>query len=391
MKTRSGTIVDRDGWKHLRFRFKGKPDYTLPLYTKDQDEAEALRALIAPKFSGNVDSVVMFFEGLIKRLRDGAVVAEQEATLLKLAGAWRAYVTSQKRPPSSDATLRQYAQQLNDFAKWCGKDIYLQDVRAANAEEYARHLDTKVSSGTVNKHLSFLRLLWRVVIPGAPNPWNDVKSQRVDAKVKRRHFTVPQLKAILNKAEPGEFQDMLFMFAYGALRLQDTARLRIEDVLFDRGVIDTLPAKTCKRGDDPPRAKIGIHTTLEPILRARCAGRHSGYVFPEMAKLHESNPTGIVVRIQQHLRACGIATEGPEVQGRHRNVYGSHSFRHTLQTMLVNAGVHKYVIDVILAHKDPSMGSWYSHISDAQVIEAINKAMPDLRQESGVVISMVGA
>jgi len=380
MKTRTGYIDKTATGFRVRFRVRGKPVY---FRLKATDEASA--RLEADKLSDRMtakDNTVVA-DGL-RTLAD-RIETQQSSASIKLADMWAEYVASRKRPSSSTSTLSAYEIQAKAFTAWAG-DITMEGVTPTLADRYAAHLDAEaIKGGTVNKHLALLRLMWKVLLPRRDNPWVGMKTHLPDQSTRHLAFTEDQLKAILNRLEDGELKALLWVLAYTGLRLGDACCLQVGQVHLGRRVVELYPAKTGSRGTSPMLAKIGIHAALEPVLRARVAGKAAGMVLPDMAALYARDRSAPAKLIARHLEACGLVRTVDSGQGRASCLYGAHSFRHTLQTMLNNAEIHPMVSDVILCHKTGSMAQHYSHVSDAKVVEAIEKAMPGLWVESKVI------
>jgi integrase len=385
MKPRTGYLIVCARGYRARFRINGKSLF-FDLTAADEAAARVEMQRIGERLSAR--DVVAVADNL--RVMADRMEKENTASVIRLAQAWAEYLASRKRPASAPSTLSVYGVQFAQFATWAG-DLSMDDVTPAIAERYAAHLDAcPVKGGTVNKHLKVLRLVWRVLLPRRDNPWAGLKSHNPDTSTKHLPFTQDQLASVLNGA-CGEFGDLLWLLAYTGLRLVDACTLQVGSVHLNRRVIELYPAKTGSRGSNPMKAKIGIHSAIEPLLLSRAAGRVSGPVFPELDTLYRKDRSAVAKRIVAYLQGCGLVTRVESSRGRASCLYGAHSFRHTLQTELNNAEVHPMVADVILCHKTGSMGQHYSHVSDAKVVDAVERALPDLRRPVGQIIKMEAA
>lgn len=382
MKPRSGNLQRTGYGFRLRIAVNGKTLY-FPLKSTDEQEARAEAQPIIDRLQGSDTSAITdALRGALQRLEK-----TPEASGMPLSSLWPSFVASKKRKPAKVATMEVNESYVSAFVAWAAPMTATGQVTPAVAERYAAHLDDAVdqASHTVNKKLQALRMVWSVAVGGV-NPWLGLKSSRKDGSIRHEAFTDDMLKRILNQAG-GELRDVLAVMAYTGLRQADAVLLKASSVYFSRNVIECQPVKMSGRGASPMRAKVGIHYALLPILQARDAAVDaSGHLFPELASLYQADRTMITRRVQRVLVACGIETQ-VTVRGKAQCVYGSHSFRHTVQSRLIEAMVHPLVIDVILAHRSAGVSGTYSHISDTQVNEAIGK-LPDWLVAQGQLIEM---
>lgn len=385
MKRRKGGgwVYERGGAWFVRFRVDGR-DCHIPLQAASKEAALAESELVRPKFQGTRQDVIDALEGMLKRLRH-----DQRPDLLAFVDLDRAFSTSQRRPACGMGQGIEYQRSIESIVKFAGSCgiKHVEDFDDGSAKKYVQQLDSgELSPQRVNVKVTQLRTVWSVVRPRLMCPFKGLRSVRKVKRVGRQDFSLDQLRVILNSA-PAEYADVMWLMAYTGMRLGDACNLQVQWVRFDRRVITFFPAKTKGRGDSPMPALIGIHPTIEPILRMRCGGRLSGDVFPELVDDHRSRPSKITNKIIGHFEKCGLKVRDDSA-GRARAVYGTHSFRHTLQTRMNQAGVHPAISNAIICHKDGSMASVYSHVKDADVIEAIEKAMPNLKEQSGSVIHL---
>lgn len=365
---KSGYLFTRGNLWNVRFRVDGKDVY-VPLETADEKTARAKAAELAPKFAGNTQDAIDALRGALARLEN-----KSDASGVMLSLAWRAYESSRSRPASGERTLSDYESQFKAFVAWHGDGV-MAAVDRTKTEAYVAHLESqKLSSATVNKHVTLLRLVWSVLLPEAVNPWLRLVAAYKTASVGHRAFSDDMMRRILNHNSEGEFRALLHTLAYTGLRLCDACLLRSESVFVSRGVIEVLPMKTRNRGSNPLVAKIGIHRAILSMMAARVT--NGGYVFPAMAEAYQRDSTAVCRQIQRHLEECGVDTQAVNAMGRNAAIYSAHSFRHTLTTALVKAGVDVEVRQKIICHKG-GMSQRYTHVSDEQVIEAIDKAMSD--------------
>ena len=185
-------------------------------------------------------------------------------------------------------------------------------------------------------------------------------------------------EAILHK-EP-EIYGLFLVMVYTGLRLVDAATLRIDEVHLDRNVIVRIPEKTKRyaRNRHSGRALIGIHSVLRGHLKSLRGTLPEGehHLFPTIAKWTAERRSD---NVQAIFKKCGISKVVKTESGRSRNLYGSSSFRHSMEDNLRRAGVNQVLINTILCHSDRSMASTYSTVEDREVVDAVESALPDLR------------
>lgn len=387
MRTRKGSLQRTATGFRARFRINGKNVYRR-LNAVDEAAAGAEMRGLAEYLAGTTSDVVA--DGL--RALAARIERDDGGNDLPIGQVWGVFESSRKRRPCCASTLEMYRSQVDAFVAWAGT-MPLRGVTPVVAERYAAYLDAQdIRGSTANKHLAALKMVWGVVAPTSGNPWNGLRSHRSEVATKREDFTVDQLRVILNAPANPDITDILYVLTYTGLRLGDAIAIRVENIDLSRRVISVLPQKTGRRGKAPMRAMIGIHHAVEPTLRKRIAGRVSGLLFPDLRSAYQRDRASVAKRIAAHLESVGFACRVDAEHGRASCVYGAHSFRHTLQTLLVRAGVHPYIANAIICHKVAGdLGQHYFHVSPDMVIEAIEKALPDLRQDMGKVIKMEGA
>ena len=115
------------------------------------------------------------------------------------------------------------------------------------------------------------------------------------------------------------------------------------------------------------RRKTG--TALEiPILpplaafldeqRTRTGGGE--FVFPELAEMYRTNPTGVNYRIRAFLKSIGIDT-AEQMEGRSRavSVKAAHAMRHTFAYQAGKHNIPLPIVQAVLGHLSPAMTALY--------------------------------
>ena len=267
-----------------------------------------------------------------------------------------------------------YELYTRNFAEWVKANhprvTILADISKQVASEYGKHLADTYSGTTHNKHLSFLRLLWRVLVEGNNNPFERIRLKPKDS-TSHEALTQEQIKAVLGKAE-GELNTFLLVGIYTSLRRKDACLLKWENVDMDKNVIAVTPSKTASRSHKV--VSIPIHPALKERLSTLF---HNGdYVMPRMAFWYDHNPAHISRRIKDLFEQCGIKTQF-EIDGRkntkrhNKSLFSFHSLRFTMGQQLISNGYSLDAIAQVLGHTNSTMSRHYSTISDTVREQAI--------------------
>jgi len=312
---------------------------------------------------------------------------------LSIAETWEQYLQSNERPDSGERTLKDYRSYWSRFEKWLktanDQVEYLCDVNDAVAKEYASDLvANKVSPNTFNKHIGFLKLLFRVLeVPARmkENPFGRICKKKLKTNV-RRELTIAELRIILDAAS-GEVRTLLYLGTFTGLRLGDCATLKWGEVDMDRGVIKRIPNKTSSRSAKP--VLVGIPPALYAQLASTAKSRRRRYVLPKLAEQYAVDPAVITKQVQKLFEDCGIQThrEGtgyklepiPGKDGRFRRVHtgkravvevGFHSLRHTYVSLQAQRGTPLAVVQAVVGHGSPAMTAHYTHIGEEAALQA---------------------
>jgi integrase len=286
------------------------------------------------------------------------------AMYLPIADVWGRYERSKRRPVSKPATLRFYRGMWKQFEKWVtagDKARSLTHVDAALAERYATALDDQaLSSGTVNKHVAFFRLLWSVLMPDRPNVWKRLRSTKTTRERPYRRLSHEEACRVWARA--GDLQDLMLLAYYTALRLVDAVHVRWSHIDWSRkALVGLTPQKTSRSAKE---VAIPLMDELEVMLRRRFSGHTGdGWVFEELVAEYDRDSTILPGRVVAVFRACEV-TDTSDGKASYS------SWRKTFVTSMDEANVHPRVTDRVTAHaKKSDMPSRYSKV-DLDVIRA---------------------
>jgi site-specific recombinase XerD len=144
----------------------------------------------------------------------------------------RAYATewlAAKAPEIAARTYDSYSNGLTQLLGYLGPraDAPITDITKPELLAYRNYLSVKLSSVTVNNHLSMLRMLFKSARRDCvclDNPAEFIGPVRTSAKSdNKRPFSLPELKAILTVADP-EWRSLILFGLYTRLLLRFYAR-----------------------------------------------------------------------------------------------------------------------------------------------------------------------
>lgn len=364
-----------------------------PITDKTRAEAERKR-IVAPYRTGNRIETLKAIQARLQDADASHVQAIEEANPPPpITETWTAYIHSPERPDSGEVTLKQYRGHWERFASWLATahpgTLALRDVTPAIASDYAGDLaGAGLSANRFNKHVSFLKLLCRVLGDAArieANPFVRIK-RRIIRTHSRREFTIPELTAILDHGT-GELGLMLLIGAATGLRLGDVATLQWGEVDLARGIIRRIPNKTAKSGKP---VLVGIPPTLHHRLSAIPRTARTGYVLPDMAAKYRRDVALVTNAVKTLIRDCGIDVHAPGTGKRIKRKpdgtperdkdtgkvvvedtakpaiveVGFHSLRHTWVSMHAARGTPQSVIQASAGHASPYMTAHYTHVNE---------------------------
>jgi integrase len=397
------SIPNPDGGTGQRVRIALRDERGEAITDKTAAEDER-RRILAPFAAGNqVDAIKAIAAKLQDAEQRHANAIDDANPPLRLSEAWTAYMQAPERPDSGTRTLGDYEGHWTRFIGWITATnpevVYLRDVNPATAAAYAANLTgAGLSANSYNKHIGFLRMLFRVLSEAAritANPFAKIK-RKVQRPHSRRELTIPELTTIIDRAN-GDLALLLYLGACTGLRLGDCATLQWGDVDLDRGIIRRIPNKTAKSGKP---VVVGIPPALHDRLADTPATRRTGYVLPDFAALYQHAPERITNRVKDHLLDCGIDVHAPGTGSRIKRKadgtperdadgkviteptgtpavveVGFHSLRHTWVSMHAAAGTPGAVIQASVGHSNPAMTAHYTHVNEITARD-VAKALP---------------
>lgn len=245
---------------------------------------------------------------------------------------------------SAKAILRRFVKFIKERDS---KISDLTSVKKSLVLEFLKKEDERqIAAKTYNDIIKLLRGIWNKLLPGFPNPLQNLPARQLDTQY-RKPFNETQIAQILEVAQKDTFVYPIVVLALcTAMRKGDCCLLKWNDVDLPSRFISV---KTSKTG---ARVEIPIWPVLYDVLVS--LPREGIYVLPEHAELYKRNPDEITVRVKRILREAGILGVEKESHSlkreRFRDDYDFHSFRVTWVTTALASGVPLEIVQRVTGH-----------------------------------------
>jgi site-specific recombinase XerD len=278
-------------------------------------------------------------------------------TWTKAAESWVEAKTTAK-----PKTIDKYRTDIAHFARWLGVRVShdLRDITPDDISAFFRDLKDKgYSDNTGALIIATIRSVFRRAVLLRQidvNPAELLTISRSDA-AKRRSFTPDEIGRILAIVDEEWRVACLFGLYYG-MRLWDACNRSHEEI--DGGVLRFVPQKKSRKGK----------VVAVPLVGELASLQGTGPITPRLHKLTVSVASGQFSRI---LDKAGIVRSRQKATGKGRGVVDAtfHSWRHTTNSLLVDAGVDQKVRQMICDHDTVEMSNRYTHASLATMSKAL--------------------
>jgi integrase len=283
-----------------------------------------------------------------------------------------------KEVAKAKGTFLKYANSLNGFLASLGERAK-RNINQITPRDVQRWRDAQIAEGkhprTCNSAVKHLRMPFTVARKQGlitHNPADAVEMLPVDQETARRPFTIEQVRAIL-KAANGDWRGAIMVALYTAARLQDVANMRWESVDLQNKWVAFRASKTRQM------IKLPMHEALhEFLLELPAPDSGKAFLFPSLAGKREVLSMAFKrIMIRAGVRG-EVVRERQGEAGRTVNTLSFHSFRHTLTSIMANAGVPVEVRQKFTGHASAEMNQHYTHHEIATLRSAIEK-LPELR------------
>jgi integron integrase len=284
-------------------------------------------------------------------------------------------------------TEQAYLQWMRRYVKFHGRR-HPRDMGSRELEAFLTHLavDGKVAASTQNQALQALLFLYRQVL-GIELPWLENVTRASRPRRLPVVLTVAEVRAVLAQLDGTPWLIASLLYG-GGLRLMEAHRLRVKDLVIDRGEIIVRDAKGGKdRVTVLPAAigaALGVHLArlFDRFRRQRKLGEPGvsmptalarkfprsatewgwQWVFPALSLCKDAY-TGRPVRHHQHEKIVQRAVQAAVRKARILQPASCHTFRHCFATHLLEAGHDIRTVQELLGHSDVRTTMIYTHVT----------------------------
>lgn len=374
----------------------GKARFAQSLQTQDRQEAKRRlipletrwRREIAEATSDDADGLAREYGSWYRAIRDAKAPGEREAAVSLLedevqdkvmSAARRAgikgeddpaiyelpayqaavdgfkYATGQKVPLTehvekylslggkAEKTVYQIRRQVD---RWAERLPYIDDITGQTVQaEIERRIHAGNSPATIRRDLSMMRNYWRYLTraghaPADSAPFNDryIPPVRRKAGDKREPFKTSQavqlLRGAIAKGDDPVLVDLIRLAMFTGARRRELTSLTVDDV--EGGFLFIRESKT-----DAGRRAVPIHPMLCDAVDRMVRETTDGYLLPGLEETrHGDRGDAVGKRFGNLKRAQNFGKE---------HVF--HSFRHTVVTLMENAGVPENIVADVVGHE----------------------------------------
>ncbi|WP_019423160.1 tyrosine-type recombinase/integrase [Paenibacillus sp. OSY-SE] len=240
-----------------------------------------------------------------------------------------------------------------------------------------------VSDATRNrKHCaitSFYRALNDLEITTV-NPAAGVKKSKTETNRAPVYLEPNQVQQFLSRAD-GKYRNrnlaVLMLMSYAGLRVGEVHRLNMADYHAERHTIEVLGKGRKWRTIPLPLAVSNqLQLALQERLTPWRAGEDAFFISQKGRRLSIRNIQYIAEQAFDSLQR----EEGRMRAGRGRS-YSCHKLRHSFATLLLRSGADIRTVQEMLGHASIQTTTVYTHVSDKQKEEAIQRLQPYILEE----------
>jgi integrase len=301
----------------------------------------------------------------------------QKRSLQTFCEEWLA----EKEPSVSTSTRKFYRTAVAKLMTYFGERALrpIGEITYNDLVAFRNTLAKQLSASSTNHELTCLKMIFKAArrlgrISEDPAEFlSPVRELEKSSEEERRPFTLGELKILLAAADP-EWGSMIKVGLYTGARLADVATLRWSQVDLERSEIVFIPRKTGKRIILPI-----VGPLLEHIGSLPASDDPNGFLHPRVAAIFSrANHSASLSRLfGDLLEEAGLrsVSRAKGIGSRHRsNALSFHSLRHTMVSLLKDAGVAQAVVQELAGHASTAMNARYTHVGK----EALERAVASL-------------
>ena len=282
-----------------------------------------------------------------------------------------------KKTTKTESTFLKYENATNGFLGSLGNRAK-SNVNQIAPRDVLRFRDAQILDGknpsTANDQVKIVRMAFTSARRQGyitHNPAEAVEMLPEDTDPARQPFTVEQVQAILCAAS-GDWRGAIMVALYTGARLQDVANMRWESVDLQNKWV------AFKVGKTKQRLKLPMHEALHDfLLELPAPDSGKAFLFPSLAGKGTGGKSGLSMafgRIMERAHVRGeVVRERQGEKGRSVNSLSFDSFRHTLTSIMANAGVPVEVRQKFTGHPSAEMNQHYTHHEIATLRAAVEK------------------
>jgi integrase len=291
-----------------------------------------------------------------------------------------------KQPEVSPRTFDFYSSTIAKFLAWLGQkaDSPIAEITKGDLVSYRNTLAQKVSAKTANHDLRGAKMLFLAarrdeVLATNPAEFVEGVKQRKDLS-KRRAFTIPELRAILDVADP-EWQSMVYFGLYTGQRLSDIGQLTWSNIDLEKGELRLTAGKTGKT------LILPLAAPLQRLLEALPSSDHpDAPLHPRAARAlgRHGRSAALSNQFSQILADAGLrprtnheSTGKGRDAARQQYALSFHSLRRTATTLLHEAGIPQQVVQAMIGHDSAEVHQLYVAIGAENLRKAAD-SLPEL-------------
>lgn len=278
--------------------------------------------------------------------------------------ASQSYLSAKTAKPRS---LEAYTSHLARFSDFLGQRAR-HDLRSITPEDISEFYHGMIRRGLSSRTAQQLTKTVRAVFTRSmhlqhieANPAALFRMSEDAIPSGRKPFSRQDIAVILAAADKEWRVACLFGLYYG-MRIGDAIRRSHAEV--EDGVLRFLPEKKSRRGK----------VVAVPLMGELRKLRGTGPFTPGLARLTNAVASKHFSRL---LDKAGIARSKTEKKGEGRGITDKtfHSFRHTINSLMVDAGVDQRVRQLICDHDSTRVSNHYTHASIQTMATAIKRAV----------------
>jgi len=309
---------------------------------------------------------------------------------------WFDHFVKQKQKSRADKTALRHEQMMKEFVGFLDHRARL-NIAAISSKDITGFRDHRQSRGlapsTLNTDMTVLSAAFNAALRQGHirvNPCLAIESLK-DKTQRKGVFTPEQVTAILGAIEDMEFaaprggklpkdrnealrrdwKGLVLVAFYSGLRLGDAANLRFKHI----DLVSEIKTLRLDQGKTGAEIVIVIHPVLEDYLLSLSAPKtDEAFIFPTLAQRNIaalSKAFGkIMERAHIEQRVIREKSESSE-SGRKVFALSFHSLRHSLTSILANAGVPEETRMELTGHKERAVHQRYTHRELQRLADAI--------------------